>query len=86
MSTGAKKKTAGPPPAAPPSLPPGCEALLGKKQICFAIGVSARTFDSMVSAGQFPKPDTKVGLFPRWQVATLNAWIARKCAKPEKGA
>jgi predicted DNA-binding transcriptional regulator AlpA len=63
-------------------LPPGCEALLGKEQICFAIGVSQRTFDSMVSAGSFPRPDTKVGPMPRWRVETLNAWVSRKCQKP----
>lgn len=85
MSQGTKKKSAGTPPAAPPSLPPGCEALLGKRQICFAVGVSARTFDSMVSAGQFPKPDARVGALPKWHVDTLNGWIRRKCAKPEGG-
>ena len=40
--------------APPPVLPPGCPALLSKAQICFAIGVSSRTFDSMLAAGEYP--------------------------------
>lgn len=66
-----------------PPLPPGCEALLSKQQICFAIGVSLRTFQGMVSAGQFPAADTRVGAFPRWRVQTLNRWIEERCAPPK---
>jgi len=67
------------------TLPPGCESLLSKQQLCFAVGVSLRTFISMVSAGQFPAPDTYVGKLPKWRVATLNEWIGRKCQKPGGG-
>lgn len=66
-----------------PSLPTGCESLLGKAQICFAVGVSLRTFQGMLAAGEFPPPDTRVGKFPRWRTETLNDWIRRRCKVAE---
>ena len=86
MSANAKAKKAEKPkaPKDPPALPPGCEALLSKAQICFAIGVSSRTLDSMIAAGEFPRSDARVGAFPRWRVQTLNAWIGRECEKPKE--
>jgi predicted DNA-binding transcriptional regulator AlpA len=67
-------------PAKPaPTLPPGCEAFLSKQQICFALGVSLRTLQSMLTTGEFPKPDARIGKFPRWRVASFNAWVRMKC-------
>ncbi len=64
-----------------PALPPGCDAMLSKAQICFAIGVSPRTFDTMLASGDYPIHDAKVGAFKRWHVATHNAWLAKTCGK-----
>ncbi len=62
----------------PPQLPSGCEALLTKAQICAALGVSLRTLQGMVSGGEFPREDLRLGVLPRWRVRTLNAWIEEK--------
>jgi hypothetical protein len=75
------KKPKSPPPKPPEPLPPGCEALLSKEQIRRAIGVSLRTLNSMIAAGQYPRADVKIGLFPRWRVATHNAWVEGVCAR-----
>jgi hypothetical protein len=64
-------------------IPPGAEALLGKAQICAALGISLRTLQSMLAAGEYPPADTRIGLFPRWRVATHNAWIDARCTKGE---
>jgi predicted DNA-binding transcriptional regulator AlpA len=63
----------------PPPLPPGCEALLGKAQLCAALGVSLRKLQGMLSAGEFPAADLRLGAHPRWRVATLNAWVEARC-------
>lgn len=68
-------------PKQPPPLPPGCDALLGKAQLCFALDISIRSLQSMLSAGEFPPPDTRLGVCPKWRVGTLNAWIAERCKK-----
>jgi len=67
-----------------PALPPGCEAFVGKSQICFAIGVSVRTFSKMCGANEFPKPDAYIGIFPRWRMATLNRWIRNRSGITEE--
>jgi predicted DNA-binding transcriptional regulator AlpA len=70
-----------------PPLPATCNALLTKRQICFAISVSLRQFHKMLSAGDFPRHDAVVGSrgqLPRWQVGTLNAWIDNRCKPKEE--
>ena len=83
MATKTKSKSKDIPKTRPTaeSLPSGCEAMLGKAQICTALGISLRTFQGMLSSGDYPKCDTRIGLFPRWRVATHNAWIEAKCSK-----
>jgi predicted DNA-binding transcriptional regulator AlpA len=66
-----------------PALPPGCEAFVGKAQICFALGVSVRTFSKMCGADEFPKPDAYIGIFPRWRMETLNRWIRQRSGLKE---
>lgn len=67
-----------------PPIPNFSEALLGKAQICFALGVSLRTFQTMLSSGEFPKSDTHIGKFPRWRVVTFNAWVRKQCGVTEE--
>jgi predicted DNA-binding transcriptional regulator AlpA len=67
-----------------PPLPAISEAMLGKAQICFALGVSLRTLQSMISTGEFPKHDTHIGKFPRWRVVTFNAWVRKQCGIAEE--
>jgi predicted DNA-binding transcriptional regulator AlpA len=76
---GVKAKGKSPKPT--PVLPPGCDSLLSKSQVCAALGISVRTLDGMIASGAYPKPDIKLGPFPRWRVATHNAWIEARCTK-----
>lgn len=69
----------------PATLPPGCDALLSVEQLQVALGVCKRTITGMISAGEFPPHDTRIGISRRWRVGTLNAWIDRRCNQPAKG-
>lgn len=82
------KAFAGEPPGAPPSaavtrrdpgepLPAGALALLSKAQIAELIGICVRKLESMIAAGEYPKPDMRVGRLPRWRTETHNAWVGR---------
>lgn len=74
-----------PKPGKPPApLPPGMETLLCRAQVAEALGVTTRTLDAMVSAGEYPRPDTHIGVLPRWRVVSHNTWIESSCKK--KGA
>jgi hypothetical protein len=76
-----KPKPKGSAPAAAP-LPPGCDALLSRAQVRFALGgISERKLDGMLSAGEMPPPDDHIGNRPRWHVATFNAWLAARRGK-----
>ncbi len=79
MKTKEKKKAPRRP--SPSELPPCCDVLLSRVQICAALGISLRTFQGMISARDFPPFDTRLGAFPRWHVKTLNEWIAGRCRK-----
>ncbi len=66
-------------------LPTGVDALLGKAQLCIALGTSLRKLQGMIAAGEFPQPDFRVGQNTRWTVSTFNAWVAaRKAAGPNR--
>ena len=47
------------------------------------IGVGERTFDGMLSAGEYPRADVRIGAFPRWLVETHNRWVSERCAARE---
>lgn len=80
MSTKERTKKTKPTQVAP-TLPTGCDALLSKMQICFALGISIRTFANMLADGAFPRCNARLGKYPRWHVKTLNAWIEAQCNK-----
>jgi predicted DNA-binding transcriptional regulator AlpA len=66
----------------PPSLPPGCQALLSVAQVCVALGgITPRYLRDLRNTGQFPAPDTHFGEMPRWSVSTVNAWIEKRIRK-----
>jgi predicted DNA-binding transcriptional regulator AlpA len=67
----------------PVPLPPAnsCEALMTKADVCAALRISLRALDGMISAGDYPAHDTKLGpQQPRWRRATHDAWIVARCA------
>ena len=65
----------------PITLPPGCPALLTRKQVAAVLGASLRTLDELTSTGRFPAPDVRVGQRPRWTLQTIEAWIDRQAAE-----
>ena len=65
----------------PLPLPAGTEALLSRRQIADAIGVSIGMAKKLVACGDYPGPDTKIGALPRWLVSTHNAWVKARCEK-----
>lgn len=94
MSAKSRTKTKpNPPPSAPvkprgpavprePHIPPAADVLMSRDQVARALGISTRTLDELVSAGQYPRADFKLGLFPRWTIGTHLAWVeARTTAK-----
>jgi predicted DNA-binding transcriptional regulator AlpA len=44
-------------------------------------GMSARTWERLLSAGKAPRPDAYAGKCPLWKKSTLEAWIARGGSK-----
>lgn len=60
-----------------PVIPEAVTQLLEACQIWKALGIAKRKFYGMVSAGEYPPADLKIGRLPRWRVATHNAWIER---------
>lgn len=69
--------------AAPPHLPTTLDVLLSRLQCQAALGVSKRYFSTLLSAGEFPGPDTRFGKCPRWKTSTVNGWILARCEKGE---
>jgi predicted DNA-binding transcriptional regulator AlpA len=53
------------------------EPLAYRKRIAARLlGISERTIERLLSAGQFPKPDAHAGRCPLWTRSTLERWVA----------
>jgi len=64
-------------------LPPTAVGVLSKSQVCAGLGgISVRKLSMMVSAGEFPRPDFRIGGLPRWSVTLFNAWIEENRIRP----
>ncbi len=61
--------------SAPVFVPPTATAVLRPEQIVILLGISARTFYTMRSRGEYPEPDVTIGQSPRWSVALHNRWM-----------
>jgi predicted DNA-binding transcriptional regulator AlpA len=46
-----------------------------KCEVWTALGISDRTFDRLLSSGQFPPPDVRVGRMPKWKPETIRELI-----------
>ena len=56
---------------------PPIEPLLSIEDLAAVLNVSRRVVERMRSAGRLPKADLTLGTrIPRWQAATIRAWIA----------
>jgi excisionase family DNA binding protein len=57
----------------------GIARLLSKKELARLLGVSPRSVDRLVAAGQLPRP-IKVGALSRWRRDDVEQWIASQAA------
>jgi predicted DNA-binding transcriptional regulator AlpA len=63
-------------------VPAAVQGLLSAQQVCDALGGgSVRKLRQMISEGNFPRPDSRFGKYPRWSVAGLNRWVADQVEK-----
>ena len=61
--------------------PASVVGLMNRHQVCKALGgVCLRKLTGMISTGEFPRPDVRIGDSPRWSVAMFNAWVESKRA------
>ena len=59
-------------------LPTGCDAMLSRSQVCFALGaISDRMLTKLIATGRFPAADAHVGDRPRWTLSAVNAALQR---------
>lgn len=52
------------------------EPLLSLTDLAGFLNTTRRTIERMRAAGKLPPADIKVGKMPRWQAATIRAWLA----------
>ncbi len=56
---------------------PRVEPLLSIAELIAILGVSRRTLERMISGGEFPPADIRIGKLPRWRRATYERWISK---------
>ena len=57
------------------------ERLLRPKDVTRRLNISSRTFERLLSAGSFPKPDLRIGRVTLWKPETLTFWIESESAR-----
>jgi predicted DNA-binding transcriptional regulator AlpA len=78
--TGKKGPEKKPPRRTP--LPAAVVGLLNRRQVCEALGgISERKLSQMVSSGEFPRSDVRLGQLVRWSVPLVNQWCEDQRAK-----
>ena len=79
MRTNSKPAPPDPTRTPPPIfLPPTVLCALGANQVAKALAISRVTFWKMVSRGDYPPSDMRVGSNPRWSVETHNEWMQKQ--------
>ena len=53
------------------------EPLLSIVETAEILNVSRRSLERLIAAGQFPKPDLRIGRMPRWHRKTLREFTER---------
>lgn len=76
------------PGARTPAVPLGPEAFMSPAQAANYLGeklrgrpYKVRTFYNLSSRGVIPPPDVVIRTYPRWSVATLDAWASQQIKK-----
>jgi excisionase family DNA binding protein len=49
--------------------------LLSTTDVAEFLSISRRTLERMLSAGEFPAPDKRIGRMSRWRPETVDNWI-----------
>lgn len=57
-------------------ITPITASLLNKQALSVRLGISIRTIENMVSAGQFP-PGVRIGKFVFWTESVVDKWQTR---------
>jgi predicted DNA-binding transcriptional regulator AlpA len=60
----------------------GTATNLKKSEVCAAIGISTRTLENLVNAGQMPA-GVRIGKFCYWSLKVVQDWRARQFAVQE---
>lgn len=58
-----------------------CPELITRFDICTMLKISERNLTSKISAGEYPKPDFRVGNLPRWFRTTHERHVAELVRK-----
>jgi excisionase family DNA binding protein len=53
------------------------DPLLSIGDLVRILNIGRRTLERMISSGEFPSADIRIGKLPRWRRATLAAWITK---------
>lgn len=56
------------------------DPLLSISDLVRILNIGRRTLERMISSGEFPSADIRIGKLPRWRRATLSAWIEKGSA------
>lgn len=51
--------------------------LLSIAELAKILNVGRRTVERMISGGEIPRSDIRIGKLPRWNSTTVAAWIAK---------
>jgi excisionase family DNA binding protein len=64
-----------------PAVSIALDPLLSIGDLVRILNVGRRTLERMISGGEFPSADIRIGKLPRWRRATLAEWIEKGGAK-----
>ena len=53
------------------------DPLLSIGDLVKILNIGRRTLERMISSGEFPSADIRIGKLPRWRRVTLAAWIEK---------
>lgn len=66
-------------------LPPECKGLLTRSDVAALLRISVAQLKKMLSAGEYPPPDMRIGVLPRWSVETHNTWLRKRLEEARGG-
>ena len=58
-----------------PASPSALDPLLSIDDLARVLNCGRRSVERMLSSGQLPRPDLRLGRMPRWRAVTVQDWI-----------